>query len=149
MGEILEFQAPPRTKKKVVEQGADQKLKSAFENLISQVMSGKMSTGSLALPSSVEILDSETDLKIRFALPGFQAAQMKVFFGQNILKVSVYSLKDSLIGEHLFTQTVPIPHLIDEERISAELKEEILSVSLPRLAKAEANFREIEVQTEV
>jgi len=144
MAKIIEFR--PRSKTTVVknelqermdEVERSQNMKAAFEGLLAQVLhdrgNDETKDGKLAVRSAVEILESTDAVRLRFALPGFVKEQVQVLFKKNVLRINVFGRAPENEGGLLFSQSLPIPSLVDPHGAVANWEDGMLIVDFPKL----------------
>ncbi len=144
MAKILEFK--PKSKKTEIktdlqerldEVERSQNMKAAFEGLLAQVLNDRGSDGAkdgkLSVRSAVEILESTDAVRLRFALPGFAKEQVQVLFKKNVLRINVFGLIPENTDELLFSQSLPIPSLVDPYGAIAQWEDGMLIVDFPKL----------------
>lgn len=105
---------------------------------------------------AVNIMEGDESFTIEFAVPGFEKKDFKIDLNNNILEVS--SLKevnnDEANGKILrnefcynsFKRVFTLPDTIDSEKIKANYKDGILSISIPKREEAKVKpVRQISV----
>jgi len=114
-----------------------QNMKAAFEGLLAQVLHDRskddVEDGKLAIRSAVEILESTDAVRLRFALPGFDKEQVQILFRKNILRVNVFGKALENEDRLLFSQSLPIPSLVDPHGAAAQWEDGMLVVDFPKL----------------
>lgn len=160
MAKILEFKLPPKkTDEKPVgrtrvsartpqEIERYKQLRSAFETLIDHVLDGSLGSPdsqiTSVLSSTIECIDTAGNFEVRFALPGFEREQVRLFFVDGSLKLQFY-LAPQEGGRALFSQTVPLPAAVNPDQIQATMEDELLVVQLPKKTSQPEVFVEIPI----
>ncbi len=89
--------------------------------------------------SEVNIYHSDAGYELEFKAAGLQSGDVDISIDDNKLRVAtVEAIADG------FSRTFELPQDIDQEKIGAEIKDGIIRVLLPKLAKAEP--RKIELK---
>ena len=108
---------------------------------------------SMALPSEsslkVDVSETEQEIDVRADCPGFQADDIDIELGDGCLFIRGEH-KDEQTEEDKerkyhrverrhasFSRSVPLPCMVDEERITAELADGVLNVKLAKVADAQ------------
>jgi HSP20 family protein len=103
----------------------------------------------------VDIEERENDVVVTCEVPGVDKKDLDISVSGNLLSIQGekrydheekekrYYRRESFAGS--FQRTVPLPETVDAEHIDAQLKNGILTLTLPK--KAEAKPRRIEVKT--
>jgi HSP20 family protein len=124
---------------------------SLLENFFSSdVMPGRCACAEPAM----DIVDQENELVVTAELPGMKKEDVKITFENNVLNVSgerkptVPAEKSQVllkeIGTQGFNRSVKFGYEVDTEKISAEMSEGILKITLPKAESVKA--REIQIQ---
>jgi len=107
-----------------------------------------------SLSPALDVIEGDQDFTVRCELPGIEKKDLDVTITSNILTIkgekkgkteegeSDYFKKESWSGS--FQRTVSLPNTADSEKLSAELKDGILTVKLPK--KEEAKPKQISVK---
>ncbi len=102
----------------------------------------------------MDVIETEKDYQVKFVLPGFDRKDIKVSLKDGVLEVKAERKeekeekgRDYLIREiatGTFSRRVELPDNIKTDAVSAEYKNGILSLTLPK--KEESLPREVEVK---
>ncbi len=103
---------------------------------------------------SVDIIEGDHEFRILCELPGLEQGDIDVSIASNVLTVKGNKKEDRTLdgGKYYrreswsgsFQRTLPLPATIDAEKITAELKEGILQLVLPK--RDEAKTKQISVK---
>jgi HSP20 family protein len=125
------------------------------ENLLENFFSSDAMPGRCACAEpAMDIVDQENELVVTAELPGMKKEDVKITFENNVLNVSGEKkptapadksqmlLKE--IGTQGFNRSIKFGYEVDTEKISAEMSEGILKITLPKAESVKA--REIQIQ---
>lgn len=127
-------------------QGFEHKMFSPFEE-----------TAQMFRPS-LDIAESDRDLKVTVELPGLTEKDIDLSISNNSLSIkgekreekeentSGYYRMERHYGS--FYRTIPLPCAIDEEKVEAKFKDGVLSVTLPKSSQVLQETRKITVNRE-
>jgi HSP20 family protein len=107
---------------------------------------------------SVDIKESDKDIKVSAELPGMEEKDIEVSLGRDSLTIkgekkeekedkgkNYYRMERSYGS---FTRTIPLPAEVDMDKVKAEFKKGILTVTLPKTARAIKETKKIPVKAE-
>ncbi len=111
--------------------------------------------GSTVIPS-VNIIEGKESFKIELAAPGLAKEDFKIKVEENVLSISCEKKRNEERTEenytrqefsyNSFTRSFTLPETVNSEKIGAEYKDGILTVSLPKKEEAKVvPTREIQV----
>jgi len=95
---------------------------------------------------SVNIIENESEFKVEVAAPGLEKADFNINMNQNVLTISAEKKQKEEKKEEnyvrrefcytSFDRSFVLPNEVDQEKIKAEHKNGILTVTLPKKAEA-------------
>jgi HSP20 family protein len=107
---------------------------------------------------SVDIKESDKEIKVAAELPGLDDKDIEVSLGKDSLTIkgekneekedkgkNYYRMERSYGS---FTRTIPLPAEIDTDKAKAEFKKGVLTVTLPKTARAIKETKKISVKAE-
>jgi HSP20 family protein len=107
---------------------------------------------------SVDVKESDKEIKVSAELPGMEDKDIDVSLTKDSLTIKgekkeekedkgkdFYRMERSYGS---FTRTVPLPSEIDTEKVKAEFRKGVLTVTLPKTAKAIKETKKISVKAE-
>jgi len=104
----------------------------------------------------VDLYEDEKNIYVELEVPGFKKENIKVSYEDGYLKIegnlkeeaeqkkSNYWKKES--RRRSFVKVIPIPYEIEIDKASAELKEGILKIVLPKVSPSKSSGKEIKVE---
>ena len=100
---------------------------------------------------SLEVSETETDVTVTAELPGLEEKDVEVLLAEGVLtirgeKKSETEDKDRRFSERYygrFERRVALPAEVDEDKVQAAFKNGVLTVTMPKSAKAEAHVKRI------
>jgi len=107
---------------------------------------------------SVDIQESVKDIKVTAELPGVDDKDIEVSLGKDSLTIKGekqekkedkgkdYYRMERSFGS--FSRTIPLPAEVDTDKAKAEFKKGVLTVTLPKTARAIKETKKIPVRTE-
>lgn len=107
-----------------------------------------------SLSPALDVIEGDQDFTVRCELPGIEKKDLDVTIASNVLTIKGekkekteeekgdYFKKETWSGS--FQRTVSLPNSADSEKLSAELKDGILTIKLPK--KEEAKPKQISVK---
>jgi HSP20 family protein len=124
----------------------------AFRDFHSPLAPFSSSWGSAGWPS-VEVSETGKEMKVTAELPGLDEKEVEVLLENDALvlrgeKRSETEDKDRAFSERFygrFERVIPLGTEVDESKIAASFKNGVLTVKLPKTAKAQANARRIAI----
>jgi HSP20 family protein len=105
--------------------------------------------------AKVNIKERDTDFELEFLVPGFSKKDIEITVEDNSLTVKGelesnelaenerYTRKEHVLNS--FTRKFDLPESIDGDKISAEFKNGVLTVLVPKMAQAEKVSRSIKI----
>jgi len=104
---------------------------------------------------SVEISDNDKEIKVTAEVPGMEEKDIEVLLDEGVLtlrgeKRSETEDKDRQFSERYygrFERRIPLGYEIEEDRIDARFKNGVLSVTLPKTAKAQSQAKRIAIKS--
>lgn len=104
---------------------------------------------------SVNILEREGNFELQMLAPGYTKQDLKLSMENDILTISAQREKESLnenerftrreFAHRSFSRSFRMPESVDTESITAEFKDGVLHVSIPKAEKAKPKTRAISV----
>jgi len=103
---------------------------------------------------SVEISDNDKEIKVTAEVPGLDEKDIEVLLNDGVLtlkgeKRSETEDKDRQFSERnygRFERRIPLGYEIEEDEVDARFKNGVLTVTLPKTAKAQSQARRIEIK---
>lgn len=119
-----------------------------------QPIFGSLSPFSAAWPS-VEISDTDTEIKVTAEIPGLEEKDVEVLLENGVLtlkgeKRAETEDKDKQLSERFyghFERRIPLGVEVEEDKIEARFKNGVLSVVLPKSAKAQSQVKRIAIKS--
>ena len=104
---------------------------------------------------SVEISDNDKDVKVTAEVPGLEEKDIEVLLDDGVLtlrgeKRSEAEDKDRQFSERYygrFERRIPLGYEIEEDKIDARFRNGVLTVTLPKTAKARSQAKRIEIKS--
>lgn len=104
---------------------------------------------------SVEISDGEKEIRVTAEVPGMEEKDIEVLLNDGVLtlkgeKHSETEDKDRQFSERFygrFERRIPLGYEIEEDRVDARFRNGILTVTLPKTEKAQAQAKRIEIKS--
>lgn len=104
---------------------------------------------------SVEITDAEKEIRIAAEVPGMEEKDIEVLLDDGVLtlrgeKRSETEDKERQFSERYyghFERRIPLGYEVDEDRIDARFRNGVLTVTLPKTAKAQSQAKRIEIRS--
>jgi HSP20 family protein len=101
---------------------------------------------------SVEVSETDKEIKVTAELPGLDEKDVKVELANRVLAIAGEKKtetedKDRLFSERYygrFVRRVPVEN-VDEDKISAAFKNGVLTVTLPKVAQAQSKVKRIAI----
>jgi HSP20 family protein len=102
---------------------------------------------------SVEISDGEKEIRITAEVPGLKEKDIEVLLEDGVLtlrgeKRSETEDKDRQFSERFygrFERRIPLGYEVDDDKVSADFKNGVLTVSLPKTERAQAKAKRIAI----
>lgn len=130
-----------------------------FDDVFRGFGSGLPSLGSVSAFGagwpSVEISDNEKEIKVAAEVPGLDEKDIEVLLDDGVLtlkgeKRSETEDKERQFSERIygrFERRIPLGYEIEEDKIDARFKNGVLTVMLPKTAKAQSQAKRIEIKS--
>lgn len=104
---------------------------------------------------SVEVTETDKDMRVSAELPGLNEKDVEVLMEDGGLtirgeKKSEVDDKERQFSERYygrFERRIPLGFEVEADKVAAEFKNGVLSVTLPKSAKAQANAKRIQIQS--
>lgn len=104
---------------------------------------------------SVEISDNDKEIKVTAEVPGLAEKDVEVFLNEGVLtlkgeKRSETEDKERQFSERFYGQferRIPVGLEVEEDKVSARFKNGLLTITLPKTARAQAQVKRIEVKS--
>jgi len=104
---------------------------------------------------SVEISDGEKEIRVTAEVPGLEEKDIEVLLHEGVLtlkgeKRSETEDNDRQFSERFygrFERRIPIGHEVEEDKVDARFRNGILTVTLPKTPKAQAQAKRIEIKS--
>jgi HSP20 family protein len=104
---------------------------------------------------SVEISDNDKEIRVTAEVPGMEEKDIEVLLDDGVLtlrgeKRSETEDKERQFSERYygrFERRIPLGYEIEEDRIDARFKNGVLSVTLPKTAKAQSQAKRIAIKS--
>ena len=120
----------------------------AFRSFDSPALFGRMPTW-----PSVEVSETDAEVRVAAELPGLEDKDVEVFLEDNGLTIrgekrSQVEDKDRLVSERFygrFERRIPLGFDAEEDKVKAEFRNGVLTVSVPKSAEAQRKTRRIRI----
>lgn len=104
---------------------------------------------------SVEISDNDKEIRVTAEVPGLDEKDIEILLDDGVLtlrgeKRSETEDKDRQFSERYygrFERRIPLGYEIEEDKVDARFKNGVLSVSLPKTAKAQSQAKRIDIKS--
>ena len=104
---------------------------------------------------SVEISDGEKEIRVTAEVPGLEEKDIEVLLDDGVLtlkgeKRSETENKDRQFSERfygIFERRIPIGYEVEDDKVDARFNNGVLTVTLPKTAKAQSQARRIEIKS--
>jgi len=126
-----------------------------YDNLIENFFSSDVLPNRCTVPA-LDIVEKENEIVVNAELPGVKKEDVKITFENNILtlsseqKPSEVSEKDTVLLKEIrnsgFSRSVKFGYQIDAAKISAEMSNGVLTVTLPKAEEAKPKQIEVKVK---
>lgn len=115
---------------------------------------GRLSSNGGRWPN-LEISDNEKEVRVTAEVPGMEEKDIEVLLDDGVLtlkgeKRSESEDKDRQFSERFygrFERRIPLGYEIEEEKVDAHFKNGLLTITLPKTAKAQAQAKRIEIKS--
>jgi HSP20 family protein len=135
-----------------------QEMNTLFDNFLSGFELEPFKGRFGAFSPSIDVKESEKDISVTAELPGIDDKDIDVSLTRDSLTLKgekkeekeekgkdFYRMERSF---GTFTRTIPLPSEIDTDKVKAEFKKGVLTVTLPKTAKAIKEKKKISVKAE-
>jgi HSP20 family protein len=126
-----------------------------YDNLIENFFSSDVLPNRCTVPA-LDIVEKENEIVVNAELPGVKKEDVKITFENNILtlsseqKPSEVSEKDTVLLKEIrnsgFDRSVKFGYQIDAAKISAEMSDGVLTITLPKTEEAKPKQIEVKVK---
>jgi HSP20 family protein len=126
-----------------------------YDNLIENFFSSDVLPSRCTVPA-LDIVEQENEIVVNAELPGVKKEDVKITFENNILtlsseqKPSEVSEKDTVLLKEIrnsgFDRSVKFGYQIDATKISAEMSDGVLTITLPKAEEAKPKQIEVKVK---
>ena len=119
-----------------------------FNNFGAPSVLGRMPTW-----PSVEVIESDKDVRISAELPGLDEKDVEVLVDNDVLTIRGEKRSETQDKERRFTErhygrferVIPLPFAVEEDKAEASFNNGVLTVTLPKSAKAEDKAKRIAI----
>ena len=124
-------------------------LRDEMDELFTTFFGGIPATASFELSPSIDVSETDETVEVTTDLPGFETDDINVDINNNYLTISGETSEETktengndrkyhrVERRHgSFSRTVRLPCAVDEEKTGAELKNGVLTVTLPKVEEA-------------
>jgi HSP20 family protein len=132
-------------------------MNSLFDNFFSGYEIEPFMTGRFgAFSPSVDVKESSKELRVSAELPGMEEKDIEVSLNRDSLTIKgekkeekedkgkdFYRMERSYGS---FSRTIPLPAEVDQDKVKAEFKKGVLTVTIPKTAKAIKETRKISIK---
>jgi HSP20 family protein len=125
-----------------------------FDDVFSRFEGGLAGFGRMPAWPSVEIVETEKDVRIAAELPGMDENDVELTVSDDVLTIrgeKKTEVKDE--GRHFseryyghFERRIPLPFEVEDDQAEASFENGVLTVTLPKSAKAEARTKRIAIK---
>jgi HSP20 family protein len=131
---------------------------SFFQGFENRSMSTFEETSSPMFSPSLDITETDSDVRVTIELPGLTDKEIDLSISENSLTVkgekkeereentSGYYRMERLYGS--FYRSIPLPCSIDRDKVQATFKQGVLSISMPKTRQALQETRKITINKE-
>jgi HSP20 family protein len=126
-----------------------------YSNLVENLFSSDVLPSRCTVPA-LDIVEQENEIVVNAELPGLKKEDIKITFENNILtlsseqKPSEVSEKDTVLLKEIrnsgFDRSVKFGYQIDAAKISAEMSDGVLTITLPKTEEAKPKQIEVKVK---
>ncbi|KKX32901.1 Hsp20/alpha crystallin family protein [Rhizobium sp. LC145] len=115
---------------------------------------GSLSSLNAGWPT-VEISETDKEIKVTAEVPGMEEKEIEVLFDQGVLtlrgeKRSETEDQEKQFSERFygrFERRIPLGHEVEDDKIDARFKNGVLTVVLPKSAKAQSQIKRIAIRS--
>ncbi len=113
--------------------------------------------GRMAGWPSVEVIDTDKDVRVSAELPGLEEKDVEVLMSDGVLTIrgekrSEVEDKDRAFSERTygrFERRIPLGWDVEEDKVNASFRNGVLTVTIPKSAKAAAKARRIAINRDM
>jgi HSP20 family protein len=124
-----------------------------FDDVFNRFDSSMPFFGRLPAWPSVEVVETDKDIRVAAELPGIDEKDIEVSVSDDVLvlrgeKKTRVDDKERRFSERYygrFERRIPLPFEVEDDRAEASFENGVLTVSLPKSAKAEARMKRIAI----
>src|SRR5918995_2026176 len=107
--------------------------------------------GRMAGWPSVEVIDTDKDIRVSAELPGLDEKDVEVLMGDGVLTIRGEKRSEVEDKEHAFSERyygrferrIPLGQDVDEDKVEAAFKNGVLTVTVPKSAQASSHVKRI------
>ncbi|MFC2254438.1 Hsp20/alpha crystallin family protein [Labrys portucalensis] len=115
---------------------------------------GRLGASGAGWPS-VEISDNDKEIKVTAEVPGLSEKDVEVFLSEGVLTLKGEKHSETEDRERQFSERfygqferrIPVGLEVEEDKVSARFKNGVLTITLPKTAKAQTQVKRIEVKS--
>ncbi|MEP9386764.1 Hsp20/alpha crystallin family protein [Mesorhizobium sp. KR9-304] len=104
---------------------------------------------------SVEISDEEKEIRVTAEVPGLEEKDIEVLLDDGVLTLKGEKRSETEDNNRQFSERfygrferrVPLGYDVEEDKVSAAFKNGVLTVTLPKTAKAQSHVKRIEIKS--
>ncbi|MCX7846898.1 MAG: Hsp20/alpha crystallin family protein [bacterium] len=151
-------QAPARTSSENLFSALQREMNALFDDFFRSWGSATLPMPRMTFSPSITVHESAKEYRVSAELPGLTEKDIKVELSGNALTISgekkeeheekrgttVYSERS--YGS--FYRSIPLPEAVDRNKVKAQFKNGVLTVTLPKTAQAKAAHKQIPVKAE-
>ena len=130
---------------------------STLDRMVDDVMGSAFgtSTSSQSFTPAIDVLSSEAEVALVCDVPGVKEDDLDITLTNRVLTIKGTRRFDRQAAQQVvlgrsygsFTRIYTLPEALDEEKLAAELRDGVLTIRIPRLAKAQPRKIQIAVGT--
>ena len=133
-------------------------MNSLFDNFFSGYEIGPFAGRFEAFSPNVDVKESDKELRVSAELPGMEEKDIEVSLNRDSLTIKGekkeekedtgkdYYRMERAYGS--FSRTIPLPTEVDQDKVKAEFKKGVLTVTIPKTAKAIKETRKISIKAQ-
>ena len=126
----------------------------AFRGFDTPSLFGRMRTGNGAWPN-VEVSETDKEIRVTAEVPGLEENDIEVFLEDGVLTLRGEKKSESEDNSRQFSERyygrferrLVLGREVEQDKVAATFKNGVLSVTLPKTAKAQANAKRIAINT--
>jgi HSP20 family protein len=124
-----------------------------FEDVFNNFGNAPSLLGRLPAWPSVEVIQSDQDIRVSAELPGLDEKDVEVLVDDDVLTIRGEKKAETEAKERRFTEryygrferVIPLPFAVEEDKAEASFHNGVLTVTLPRSAQAEDKAKRITI----